>query len=126
MSKPPATVRVLLADDSEMVRRAVSQLLQRQSGIQILGEARSFAEIIRMADDLRPTVVLMDLHMPDEREVSPETIKTRLGRSTKRVLVMSIWNDEESQALAVSYGASALLDKSRLASDLVPAIMAVF
>jgi DNA-binding NarL/FixJ family response regulator len=117
--------RVLLADVQDAARHAVSQVLERQPEIQILAEAKSFGEIFQMADQLRPTVVLMDLHMPDERAVSPEVVKTRLLRYTKHVLAMSVWNDEESQALAMSYGASALLDKSKLASDLMPAIMAL-
>jgi two-component system, NarL family, response regulator LiaR len=118
-------VRVLLADDHDTIRLAVSRLLQAQPEVRVLGEARNFAEIFQMADNLKPTVVLMDLHMPDERIVSPETVKTRLQGSTKHVLAMSIWNDVESQKLAESYGASALLDKSKLTSDLMPAIMAL-
>jgi two-component system, NarL family, response regulator NreC len=118
-------IRLLLADDSDAFRSAVSQLLHRQPGIHILGEARSFAEIVRMADHLKPTVVLMDIHMPDERDVNPEIVKTRLHDSTRYVLAMSIWNDVESQQLAVRYGASALLDKSKLALNLIPAIMAL-
>jgi DNA-binding NarL/FixJ family response regulator len=118
-------VRVLLADDHDTIRLAVSRLLQAQPEVRVLGEARNFAEIFQMADNLKPTVVLMDLHMPDERIVSPETVKTRFQGSTKHVLAMSIWNDVESQKLAESYGASALLDKSKLTSDLMPAIMAL-
>jgi two-component system response regulator NreC len=98
-------------------------MLQAQTGVLIIGEARSFAEIFRMVADLKPTVVLMDLHMPDDREINPTLVKTRLQLSTKHVLAMSFWNDEQSKALAESYGASALLDKSTLASELIPAIM---
>jgi DNA-binding NarL/FixJ family response regulator len=76
-----------------------------------------------MAADLKPTVVLMDLHMPDEPNVSPALVKTQLQRSAKNILAMSIWNDEESKALAQSYGASILSDKSALAPELVPAIL---
>jgi DNA-binding NarL/FixJ family response regulator len=116
-------IGVLLADDSDVIRLAVARMLQTQTGVRILGEARSFAEIFQMAADLKPTVVLMDLHMPADREINPALVKTRLQRSAKHVLAMSVWNDEQSKALAESYGASALLDKSTLASDLIPAIM---
>jgi DNA-binding NarL/FixJ family response regulator len=118
-------IGVLLADDSDVIRRAVARMLQAQTGVRILGEARSFAEIFQMAADLKPTVVLMDLRMPDDREITPTLVKTRLQRSAKHVLAMSVWNDEQSKALAESYGASALLDKSTLASDLIPAINAI-
>jgi DNA-binding NarL/FixJ family response regulator len=116
-------IGVLLADDSDVIRLAVARMLQAQTGVRILGEARSFAEIFQMAADLKPTLVLMDLHMPDDREINPTLVKTRLERSAKHVLAMSVWNDEQSKALAESYGASALLDKSTLVSDLIPAIM---
>jgi DNA-binding NarL/FixJ family response regulator len=116
-------IGLLLADDSDVIRRAVAQMLQAQTGVRIIGEARSFAEIFRMVADLKPTVVLMDLHMPDDREINPTLVKTRLQLSTKHVLAMSFWNDEQSKALAESYGASTLLDKSTLASELIPAIM---
>jgi two-component system response regulator NreC len=116
-------IGLLLADDSDVIRRAVAQMLQAQTGVRILGEARSFAEIFRMVADLKPTVVLMDLHMPDDREINPALVRTQLQLSAKHVLAMSFWNDEQSKALAESYGASTLLDKSTLASELIPAIM---
>jgi two-component system response regulator NreC len=116
-------IGVLLADDSDVVRRAVAQVLKAQTGVRILGEARSFAEVFQMAANLKPTVVLMDLHMPDDRDINPALVRTQLRHSAKHVLAMSIWNDEESKALAESYGASVLLDKSTLATNLIPAIM---
>jgi two-component system response regulator DevR len=116
-------IGVLLADDSDVIRRAVAQMLQGQNGVRIVGEAGSFAEIFQMAADLKPAIVLMDLHMPDERSVEPALVKTRLQSFAKHVLAMSIWTDAESKALAESYGASVLLDKSTLASNLIPAIM---
>ncbi|HEY2548188.1 MAG TPA: response regulator transcription factor [Candidatus Acidoferrum sp.] len=115
-------IKILLADDSEIVRRGIRQLLAAQSEIQIVGEAVDFAQTIRMTTDLNPQVVVLDLHMPDENNIAPEEIKSRLSHGS-RVLAISIWNDEENKELAASLGAAILLDKMNLATTLVPAII---
>ena len=76
-----------------------------------------------MTATLRPAVLLMDIHMPGERDFDANFIKVHLLNSAKHVLAMSLWNDEASKAVAQSYGASTLLDKNTLASDLVPTIL---
>ena len=116
------SIRVLLADDSEVVRRAISRLLEQDPEIELVGEAADFAQTIQMADELRPEVVVLDLHMKDEGQISPVDVKSRLDRSAPRILAISIWNDAESRALAKSVGAVTLLDKMDLANDLIPTI----
>jgi len=115
-------IRVLLADDADIIRNVVTQMLGTQPEIRILGEAKTFAETLKMTATLKPDVVVMDVHMPGERDFDPNFIKVELLSSAKHVLAMSLWNDDESKAVAQSYGASALLDKSTLASTLIPAI----
>jgi DNA-binding NarL/FixJ family response regulator len=115
-------IGVLLADDAKIIRSVVTQMLGTQSEIRILGEATTFAETLKMTATLRPAVVLMDIHMPGERDFDATFIKVKLLSSARHVLAMSLWNDDESKAVAQSYGASTLLDKSTLASTLIPAI----
>jgi hypothetical protein len=62
--------------------------------------------------------------MPDESCLSSQEIKSQLDRSGSRLIAMSFWNDEDTQALARSLGAVTLLDKMRLTTDLIPAIKA--
>jgi DNA-binding NarL/FixJ family response regulator len=76
-----------------------------------------------MTGELKPQVVVMDLHMADETEFEPDFIKSQLLRSAQHIVIMSVWNDEESQALANSYGAASFLDKNTLSSSLIPAIL---
>ena len=116
------SVRILLADDSEIVRRGIRQLLASRSEIEIVGEATDFAQTIRMVRDLRPQVVVLDLHMPDEHKISPEELKSHLNQGLG-VLAISIWNDDDSRELAESFGASVLLDKMNLADTLIPTIL---
>ena len=115
-------IKVLLADDSEIVRRGIRQLLATRAEIKIVGEAADYAETIRMATDLHPRVVILDLHMPDQNKIPPQEIKSKLNHSSQ-VLAISIWNDDESRELAESLGAVVLLDKMNLGSALIPAII---
>jgi chemotaxis response regulator CheB len=116
------SIRVLLADDSEVVRRAISRLLEQDSEIELVGEAVDFTQTIQMTNDLKPEVVIMDLHMRDDAELTPCDIKTRLQHCPSRILAISIWNDAESKALAESIGAITLLDKMDLVTDLISTI----
>jgi DNA-binding NarL/FixJ family response regulator len=117
-------IGVLLADDAEIIRNVLTRMLGTQPEICILGEAKTFAETLKMTATLKPDVVVMDVHMPGERDFNANFIKVELLSSAKHVLAMSLWNDDESKAVAQSYGASTLLDKSTLALTLIPAIEA--
>ncbi len=92
--------------------------------IRIVGEAVNFRQTLQRATDLKPQIVLMDLHMPDDLGLSPQEIKSQLDRLGSRLIAMSFWNDEDTQALARNLGAVVLLDKMRLVSELIPAIKA--
>jgi two-component system response regulator NreC len=115
-------IKLLLADDSKIIRRGICQLLANDAAIQVVGEAASFGQTIQMAQELNPGVVLMDLHMPDEREFTPQQVRTNLNRES-RVLAMSLRNDQAAQYLADSFGAAILLDKAELAKVLIPSIV---
>src|SRR5690348_13010744 len=98
-----APIRLLIADDSDIVRRAIYRLLEHESGITIIGEARNYTELLSIFSQSTPEVVLMDLRMPDENQFDADTIKAHLGGSC--LLAMSIFADEETASLARSYGA---------------------
>jgi DNA-binding NarL/FixJ family response regulator len=121
LQNPDASVKILLADDSELVRRGIRQLLLNQAEIEIVGEAADFAQTIRMTRNLNPQVVVLDLHMPDGNNIKPQEVKSHLSHGP-RVLAISIWNDQDSKELAESLGAAVLLDKMNLADTLIPTI----
>ncbi len=116
MSTP---IKVLLADDSDVARRAIRGLLEENPMIELVGEAVSFAQTIQMTNDLKPQVVLMDLHMKDQATITIEDMKTQLDGL---IVAMSIANDGETKALADSFGAVTLLDKTELVDELIPTI----
>jgi DNA-binding NarL/FixJ family response regulator len=118
-------ITVLVADDKEVVFSSIRLLLGPDPEIRIVGEVGSFQQTIQSALDLKPQVVVMDIHMPDDSSVSPQEIKSLLDTSESRLIAMSFWNDEDTQALAKRFGAVTLLDKMRLVTELIPAVKAV-
>jgi DNA-binding NarL/FixJ family response regulator len=115
-------IKVLLADDSDCMRPAIARVLKEEPLIELVGEATSFAETLQLAAALKPDVLLLDLHMSDEREYPPELVKSQILLHAKCILTMSLWKDDDAKALAESFGAKVLLDKTNLYSELIPAI----
>lgn len=116
-------ITVLLADDSELVRRAIRRLLMNHPEINLVGEATDLTETMRMLQELQPQVVILDLHMSDSRRITPGQFRSQLSLGTAHLMAISVWNDPETQALASSYGAANCLDKANLATHLIPAIL---
>lgn len=114
-------IKIILADDSEIMRRGIRQLLAPQNAIEVVGEAASYAETIQMANTLKPRLVVLDLHMPDDTHVTPEEVRSYLDCT--ELLAISVWNDKDAEVRAESLGAKILLDKANLANTLVPTIV---
>jgi two-component system, chemotaxis family, protein-glutamate methylesterase/glutaminase len=115
-----APIRVLLADDSETLRRAVKAVIRSEPSILLVGEVCNYQELLAALNRVQADVVVMDVHMPDSEHVAPESIKAQL--STQCLLAISFANDEETANHAKNYGAVRLLDKIELARTLIPAM----
>jgi DNA-binding NarL/FixJ family response regulator len=116
-------IRLLLADDSDAFRFILKEFLEQLPSVEIVGETTSLLETIQLARTLKPDVVLLDLHIRGADVADPIYIKTRLLISAERFFTMSVWNNEESRRLSESYGAVKLIDKSKIATDLMPALV---
>jgi DNA-binding NarL/FixJ family response regulator len=114
------TISVLLADDHEIVRKAIMSLLKGDPEIHVLAEATSFSQTMQLTRNLQPQVVIMDLHMGDEHNFTPSEVKSSLIGSS--LLAISLWNDDQTKALAEAFEAVVFLDKTNLAAELIPAI----
>ena len=112
-------ITVLLADDSEIVRKAIASFLKSDPEIQIVAESRNFRQAIQLVSNLQPRVVVLDVHM-DERNLTSSQVKTYLTGTP--LVAISMRADEEAKARADSFGAVALLDKMRLGRELIQAI----
>jgi chemotaxis response regulator CheB len=122
---PSQQVTLLVADDADVIRKTLRSFLKEEPAIKLLGEASNFSEAISMTAALKPDVILLDLHMPDDRSFNPEFVKANL--SGARVLAMSLSSDYESEEdtrlLAEKLGAVRMLDKAKLCDELIPAIL---
>ncbi len=116
------SIKVLLVDGSDVMRSAIRQLLKNELGIEVIGIAASFADALVLTAALKPDVLLMDPHMPDEREYTPALVKSQTVLHTKCIVAISLWKDADTKALAKTFGAHVLLDKMNLYSELIPAI----
>jgi len=121
-AKAVLPIKVLLADDSEIMREAIKKLLVDEPRIHIVGEAPCFATAMQLVADAKPDILLLDLHLPQKRELPAPIVRAQLN-CIKYTLAISFANDEEAKSLAASYGAAALLDKMSLYTELLPAIM---
>jgi DNA-binding NarL/FixJ family response regulator len=108
-------VKVLLADDAEVMRKAIRRLLSECEDISFVGEAATFAETVQKAKELLPDEIVLDLRMTEGEDL-------RLLAGTK-LLAISFANDDESKASAENIGASKFLDKMNLSRELIPAIL---
>jgi len=108
-------VRVLLAEDAELVRKAIRALLSEREDIALVGDAATLSEVIQKTEELQPDVIIFDLHMADG-----ETERLFAG---SKLLAISFANDDEAKASAARIGAAKLLDKMELANELIPAIL---
>jgi DNA-binding NarL/FixJ family response regulator len=120
-----APIRVLIADDHEIVREGLRALVDAQPGLQVVGEASNADEAWARACDLRPDVVVLDLSMPPGM-ASAEAAE-RIGRDCPgtRVLALTMHEERGYVTRMLRAGAAGYVLKRTAASELVRAIKAV-
>jgi len=118
------SIRILIADDHEVVRIGLVSLLDRQAGFRVVGEAGSGNEAVRLARALRPDVVVMDIRMPDGSGTDAcRTITAELPDTP--VVMLTSYADEEALFEAIAAGASGYVLKRIGSDELVNAIRTV-
>lgn len=117
-------IRVLVADDHAVVREGIRHVLSEAHGFDVVGEAASGAEAVKLAAECQPDVVLLDVSMPggtglevigDARRAAPQA----------RVLILSVHDEAEYVLQAVRAGAHGYLRKDSSPNDLREAVRAV-
>src|SRR5947207_12483577 len=100
------TTRILLADDHEMVRAGLRALLQTQPGSEVIGEASTGISAVRMAAELTPDVVIMDINMPGLNGIG-DTRQIRAHDIGVKVIALSGFPDRRATREMLEAGASA-------------------
>jgi DNA-binding NarL/FixJ family response regulator len=118
------TIKVLLAEDHTIVREGLRSLLSQEDDLVVVGEAADGREAVRLAEQLSPDVVIMDLAMPGLNGVDA-TRQILRRRPRTRVVVLSMHRGEEHVRPAIRAGVSGYLLKGSGIADLVRATRAV-
>ncbi|WP_253887318.1 response regulator [Actinokineospora diospyrosa] len=116
-------IRVVLVDDQELMRVGFRMVLGAQDDMEVVGEAGNGRDAIKLAEDLRPDVVLMDVRMPVLDGVEATKAITEAG--TSKVLVMTTFDLDEYALSALRNGASGFLLKDTPPGHLVSALRSV-
>lgn len=125
MPSPTAseTVRVMIVDDHEIVRRGIAEIIDRADGLEVVAEAGGQAEALRRAELVRPDVVLVDLQLPDGTgiELMHEMRETVPGALP---IVLTSFDDDEAMLAALSQSAHGFLLKDSAPEEIVRAVLA--
>lgn len=126
---PPATtsaapIRIVIADDHEVVRIGLAALLERQEGFHVIGEAASGDEAVRLARILRPDVIVMDIRMPNGSGTDAcRTITAELPGTP--VIMLTSYADEDAVFESIAAGAAGYVLKRIGSDELLDAIRTV-
>jgi RNA polymerase sigma factor (sigma-70 family) len=114
----------MLADDHGIVRKGLRFLLERQSEMEVVGEAGNGREAVKMAEQLRPDVIIMDIAMPQLNgiEATAQIVKRN---PEVGIVILSMYSDEGYLMRTLTAGAKGYLLKDSADADLVRAVQAV-
>ena len=117
-------IRILLADDHNLLREGLRLLLERQQGFAVVAEASDGREALRLTEEHRPDVVVMDIAMPVLNGI--DATKRIVETCTQTaVIILSMHHDESYVVRALNAGARGYLLKDSLKADLIGAVNAV-
>jgi DNA-binding NarL/FixJ family response regulator len=117
-------LRVVLVDDHSLVRSGIRSLLEKTAEIEVVGEASSSSDALKLIAEIQPDVVLMDIALPGQNGLETMTRVTKQFPQV-RVIMLSMHANEEYVWQAIQNGASGYLMKDANSAELVAAITAV-
>lgn len=117
-------ISVLVADDHGIVREGLRRLLEAETDLEVVGEARDGREVLQRVEELKPHIVVLDISMP--RLGGLETLeRLRANHPEVKVILLSVHGDASFIQSAISLGADGYVLKNGRAAEIVTAIRAV-
>jgi len=116
--------RILLADDHDIVRKGLRYLLDRRSGLEVVGEAVDGRQAVKLAEELAADIVIMDIGMPLLNGIDAAAAIVKKNPKT-RVIILSMHSDEDYVLRALTAGVRGYLLKDTVEVDLIRAIETV-
>jgi two-component system response regulator NreC len=116
-------IRVLLAHDHTLLRQGLRRILEAEPDMNVIGEAATGVDAVRLAEQLQADVVLMDISMPDDDGI--ESVRQIVKSLTSRVLILTVHLEHQFISEAVAAGAAGYLAKDTLDLELISAIRTI-
>jgi DNA-binding NarL/FixJ family response regulator len=120
----PQTIRVVLADDHDLVRSGIKALLSMVEGVEVIAEARDGAELVELVDSLMPDVIMTDISMPGMDGITAIS-QIHAKHPKARLLVLSMYDTVDFVKRAVANGACGYLMKDAPPFELEQAMRSV-
>ncbi len=114
-------IRVLIVDDHDLFREGLRQLIETDPDVEVVGEAATGQEAVRLVGELRPDVVLMDINMPGMDGIRATEAIVQQYRDT-HVVMLTMYDEEEYVLHAIRAGAKSYLVKNSKPEELLRAI----
>jgi DNA-binding NarL/FixJ family response regulator len=123
-TQPTAITRVLVADDHALFRYGLKAMLRSAEGFEVVGEAATGEEVVTLATELKPDIVLMDIQMPDLNgiEATRRVVRSNPGIG---VVVVTMFEEDDSVFAAMRAGARGYVLKGADADEVVKVVKAV-
>jgi two-component system, NarL family, response regulator NreC len=117
-------IRVLIADDHGVMRAGLRAMTENEPGITVVGEAENGEQVLHLAGELQPDIVLMDIGMPGLDGIQA-TSRLRAAHPQIKILILSVYEDQKLLQEAIRAGASGYVIKRAAGDELIDAIKAV-
>lgn len=121
MTRNKKTLRIVVADDHELVRRGIRDLLQAQGNWKVVGEARGGREAIKIVKRLKPDIAIVDITMPDMDGLEVTRRIRDIARETQ-ILILTMHESDQMVRRVMEIGARGYVLKSDMAAQLIQAV----